>query len=806
MNENNELSTNQTTGLDEQTNIKSFFATNISSRLAGGVSLSDKTYKIIGLKCLAEELPESLYFMLAEGLVFKIPYLANERDIINYDLNKNIQLISKILSYFELEEAEKDSKQELSQVLMQPFLHENINLSNKEFKLNWMYSQVTLFERIFNKKSESLDSLGKISSFVKKTDIDRYYSWRNKNSITSLLSKIIDYSETKEIKVSGFPASIKKIFIELSKSFEDCVNTAYKNFIYIVPATQLKEPNSIVTNFLNKILTTSFDVEGVPLLKLFKDEIDETFNSTFDLINKQFDIGFKYTEENFNIFKNSFNFTNSQILNNFDTGHDIVDSYNLYEDKLFNEIISNSYKNFEMFDMSKMKKEDTRGLEYMLNSFVDTSYAIGAYARKQNNITCTVNMFKEIELTPEKIAARYKDMINLSWSEELTRTVKFSTKDIEESIRHRYFFISSSQERNSNFLDQRNLVIDTMLPEIMFKNNLDIEKINRNFQNSSNLFTKTTYAISPLTASVLGCKQIPIEHLCRILGYTKENIKSMMNIVKNRSFSFVFVGTGGTGNNTAIWLSKMLDMCNLPFLFERVYAFEKEAAELHNLLRFPKDPYTITIDTGIFSSMINDETKKNKCNIIAGELRSLSKNIPCCFERYIAESESAQNYPTLVFDRETTTEPVLDKDGNTIDFESVTKTLPARNAIFYGAPSINTRENLSKIGNFISATHASNNCNIYINPEQDSSIQVESYGMIQLTPFFMNQIRMAIGLLEILSADNVYELLKLKDHSFLEYKFDGESKLKNDRVYNFKIIENASMATENQTATMNLEF
>lgn len=806
MNENNELSTNQTTGLDEQTNIKSFFATNISSRLAGGVSLSDKTYKIIGLKCLAEELPESLYFMLAEGLVFKIPYLANERDIINYDLNKNIQLISKILSYFELEEAEKDSKQELSQVLMQPFLHENINLSNKEFKLNWMYSQVTLFERIFNKKSESLDSLGKISSFVKKTDIDKYYSWKNKNSITSLLSRIIDDSETKEIKVSGFPASIKKIFIELSKSFEDCVNTAYKNFIYIVPATQLKEPNSILTNFLNKILTTSFDNEGIVLLELNKDEIGETFNSTFDLINKQFDIGFKYTEENLNIFKNSFNFTNSQILNNFDIGHEIVDSYNLYEDKLFNEIISNSYKNFEMFDMSKMKKEDTRGLEYMLNSFVDTSYAIGAYARKQNNIAYTVNMFKEIELTPEKIAARYKDMINLSWSEELTRTVKFSTKDIEESIRHRYFFISSSQERNSNFLDQRNLVIDTMLPEIMFKNNLDIEKINRNFQNSSNLFTKTTYAISPLTASVLGCKQIPIEHLCRILGYTKENIKSMMNVVKNRSFSFVFVGTGGTGNNTAIWLSKMLDMCNLPFLFERVYAFEKEAAELHNLLRFPKDPYTITIDTGIFSSMINDETKKNKCNIIAGELRSLSKNIPCCFERYIAESESSQNYPTLVFDRETTTEPVLDKDGKTIDFESVTKTLPARNTIFYGAPSINTRENLSKIGNFISATHASNNCNIYINPEQDSSIQVESYGMIQLTPFFMNQIRMAIGLLEILSADNVYELLKLKDHSFLEYKFDGESKLKNDRVYNFKIIENASMATENQTATMNLEF
>ena len=113
-------------------------------------------------------------------------------------------------------------------------------------------------------------------------------------------------------------------------------------------------------------------------------------------------------------------------------------------------------------------------------------------------------------------------MINLQWSEELTRTVKFSVQDLKESIRHRYFLTSVYR---INYINQRNMVIDTMLPQSFISSDMNLEKTNRTFQSSLNLNTKTAYAISPLTATAFGCKQIPIEHLCRILGFTKENIK-----------------------------------------------------------------------------------------------------------------------------------------------------------------------------------------------------------------------------------------------------------------------------------------
>lgn len=795
-------------------NMKEFYTNSISGLLSGEILFSEKYYKIIGLKCLPEDLPESLYFMLIDNMNFRIPYFSNERDIITFNLDKNIKLISKILSYFEIEEIDKTSEINSKDVEVVSFI-DNIVNSNMKFtkdqKRKWMIQQINLFEQHYRKDKDMPSKMGKISSAFKKDDIAKYYVWKSHNPIKEVVEKILDDNTILKNKSINLPSSIKKFLLGLSESFEDSINTAFKHLKYIVSENQTKTTTSLSSTFLYKILTTyyeKFENENLYNSKFFleKSMLEEGVNSTFDLLNKQLDSGFKYTDANIEVYKKANYFIDLYPLTNFDLGYEIFDKYNLSTDKTFIEIMNESYKNLDMFNISKMNPEDTSGLGYMHSSFYNTIHIILDYFMHQSGgpTILPITMAKEPGCNIETISLKYKDMINLEWSEELTRTVKFTTKDIEESIRHRYYF--TSVNRNSSFLDQRNLVIDTMLPEIMFKNNLDIEKINRGFQNSSNLFTKTAYAISPLTASVLGCKAIPIEHLCRILGYTKDNIKSMMSIIKNRSFNFVFVGTGGTGNNTAIWLSRMLEMSNLPYLFNQVYAFEKEAAELHNLLRFPKDPYTITIDSGIFASSLNEETKKNKCNIIAGELRSLSKNIPCCYERYIADSESHTSFPSNVFSRSTTTEPVLDNNGNTIDFASVTKIKPELNTIFYGAPSINTREKLSEIGNFISATHSSNSCNIYINPEQDATIQVESYGMIQLSPFFMNQLRMAIGLLEILSADDTFELLAKKDYEFLSYQFDGESRLKNDRIYNFKIIGNTEMATENQTQNLNLNF
>ena len=69
--------------------------------------------------------------------------------------------------------------------------------------------------------------------------------------------------------------------------------------------------------------------------------------------------------------------------------------------------------------------------------------------------------------------------------------------------------------------------------------------------------------------------------------------------------------------------------------------------------------------------------------------------------------------------------------------------------------------------------------------------------MIQLGSFFMNQLRLAIGLLELLASDTD---LNTQDHNVLTYSFDGLTELSTDRQYHWQIVPNMTMATE-ETAT-----
>lgn len=99
------------------------------------------------------------------------------------------------------------------------------------------------------------------------------------------------------------------------------------------------------------------------------------------------------------------------------------------------------------------------------------------------------------------------------------------------------------------------------------------------------------------------------------------------------------------------------------------------------------------------------------------------------------------------------------------------------------------------MGNFIGATHANTSCSLWLNPKQDQDIQVESYGMIQLGGFFMNQLRLAIGLLEVLASE---QNLAEQDKSLLRYEFTGEAAMKTDLNYNWQLVRNLNMMTEEE--------
>ena len=114
--------------------------------------------------------------------------------------------------------------------------------------------------------------------------------------------------------------------------------------------------------------------------------------------------------------------------------------------------------------------------------------------------------------------------------------------------------------------------------------------------------------------------------------------------------------------------------------------------------------------------------------------------------------------------------------------------------IIYGAPGIQTREELSKFGHFISATHGDNGCRLDLNPKQESEIQVESYGIIQLAGFYMNQLRIAIGFLEVL-ANPLFDPTQ-QDITLLEYEFNGEAVKQADRNYKFQLDFDGLVLTE----------
>jgi hypothetical protein len=90
--------------------------------------------------------------------------------------------------------------------------------------------------------------------------------------------------------------------------------------------------------------------------------------------------------------------------------------------------------------------------------------------------------------------------------------------------------------------------------------------------------------------------------------------------------------------------------------------------------------------------------------------------------------------------------------------------------------------------NLITATHGDDDASLILNPVNQSDLQVESYGMIKLTTFFMNQIRLAIGLLELLASD---QDLSERNKKILDFSYVTNTKtLPTSRQWNCQLEHN----------------
>lgn len=347
----------------------------------------------------------------------------------------------------------------------------------------------------------------------------------------------------------------------------------------------------------------------------------------------------------------------------------------------------------------------------------------------------------------------------MEWSSTRFSKTYFDSSYLLEQIRNRYAFF----DRPTSGLF--NIIIDNYAPKLMYITNLNQASV----RDQLNL-PKTIYTISPWFAQYFGAQQVPSEQLCRILGYSLKDLKNLVTKVKRKSYTVTFIGYGGTVVNTIHWLTEIMKITQSVNLFKQIEIFEPDNIEISNLLRFPKNPY-------IENNAATFNYGSSKLRLLSNdELSLLSRSKP-----YIRSNKI---------------------DGNSI-YGSRNAITDYRgeinnNHIFYGAPNLETRASFEGKGHFISATHNGNDAHLWLNPTQDCDLQVESYGLIQLTPFFMNQLRLAIGFLETLSSDDFDP--KGPEQLLLEYSFDGEAKLSTNRTYNFQLGNHSGLVTTEEAA------
>jgi len=329
-------------------------------------------------------------------------------------------------------------------------------------------------------------------------------------------------------------------------------------------------------------------------------------------------------------------------------------------------------------------------------------------------------------------------------------TLKFN-KYLVEQISSRYAIFEKENDGKSN------LIIDSYSPSII---------VNKLLGKSVESLPQTSYAISEFFADEFQVRQIPFEYLIEILGYKKKEIADLLLKVKKKKLNLLFVGFGGTGANTWHWISQMLIWTGQVNLFRYVSVYDDDRVDLTNILRFP------------FNLDKVSSKSARKVNMCTNYGRISANNI----YKYNGKLSFKGNGHTE--DYCLTTEILKDKKD-----DSYRQVLPKDETVIYGAPDLSSRKEFADY-NFMSATHGDDECSLIIKPLIDTDIQVESYGLIRLSSFFMNQLMMSIAFLEFLSSDDEEKWNKPSEEifkfNFKDYIEEGNGKVK-DKVLNWQI-------------------
>ena len=343
-----------------------------------------------------------------------------------------------------------------------------------------------------------------------------------------------------------------------------------------------------------------------------------------------------------------------------------------------------------------------------------------------------------------------------------TKFKKDIFKDISEALAHRYAVLDKPGK-------VRNLIVDSFLPQYFIKHKFNLENIQEEFRNISS----TATMIHRGFARMLGIRELPLDDMLAMVGYTKERITELLTNIRAKKLNIAFAGYGGVGTNTVYWLTELCNMSNIQGLFNKIIISDFDRLSLDNVFRMP-NPFKTFSALKHKDMIFNDPN--NRYTRIAYCENSLYKTQTIPTDSFKALSTKAPYYGTRPLDGSTFNENHIDH---------------LYNWIVYGAPDIESRKLFSKALNrdfperpnyydncladhikaFISATHGDDNCGLVINPsylENESNLMMESYGIIQLNVFFFNQLKLAISFLEVLEKYSLDELNEFRDKEFLK--------------------------------------
>lgn len=275
------------------------------------------------------------------------------------------------------------------------------------------------------------------------------------------------------------------------------------------------------------------------------------------------------------------------------------------------------------------------------------------------------------------------------------------------------------------------------------------------------LHSKTPYCLNRGFSLSYNVPYVPINDQIAIASeYTEAQVKAWLKIIAKKKINMTFLGLGGMNLNVIENLSQLCSYFSIKNLFEKILIIEPEDLEYHNLIRFNTAQYlrdeqsSLSLDTYLTSALtaltnaefeVKKLTKLNKLVLLdRSSLGQISQKAIVLSSSYIKDRAGFEKLIHSSF---------VDK------FEGVLNDKPL---CIFGSPEVATRNIFSsfcksrKNVSFLCATHQNETVELKANPvPEDSSLIVETYGSIRLTPFLVNIMRVTLETIKYLAENDL---------------------------------------------------